>query len=372
MSVTEDRDKKVRVELESWYNKAQDPNIIIDDSEYKIPLEILFSTSVWGFREILLVVVVGMKLYSGFRASTRLYDCNPRAIFEGPIKEFLCEKNIPHRKSGPLNIAKATVGLNKTWAAQRRPSDVAEEVVNIINYLESSKGNAWQKEENVGISLMRKFIECSSRLAFLTVSIEPAADPDFLYKLCKAMIDTVPDAGNTPQKIAAFLLKNYHQYLNTRVVVTGEEDGASVTSTTSKKPGDVNEESTDGRIFKVYEITVKPFNLPRIRDSQDCIAIYNQRHQDADVHEVVVICRRSDCPEGMKRSGLHGYLGSYIYGAVQYYFWDVYEWIANMFQRMTSKGRMAFYKDFNDYVNEVNTSEAVKKIWKLLHSNGGR
>ena len=66
-----------------------------------------------------LVVIIGMRLDRSFKASTGLYDCNPRAIYEGPIKEFLIEKEIPHRKSGPLNVAKATVGLDMTWAAQR-------------------------------------------------------------------------------------------------------------------------------------------------------------------------------------------------------------------------------------------------------------
>lgn len=368
MGIIENRDKKVHDVLHAWYNKAQDPNTFAEDFKYKYSLEILFSTHVWGFREILLVVVVGMKLDKSFRSSTGLYDCNPRAIFEGPIKDFLIEKNIPHRKSGPLNIAKATVGLNKTWAAQRRPSNVAEEVVNIVDYLESSDGNIEQKIDNIGISLMQQFIHCSGLLAFLNVVIKPTEDPDFLYNLSKNMILATPDSGNTPQKIAALLLKNYHKCLDARLIVTGEDDRASVTSTTSKKPGDVNEESKDGQIFKIYEITVKPFDLARIRDSQDCIALYNQNHhRSEDIHEVVVICRLSDCPVGMKKSGLHGYLGSYTYETIHYYFWDIFEWIANMLQRMTPKGRITFYNDFNEYVNDVNTSDSVKKYWKLLH-----
>lgn len=208
-----------------------------------------------------------------FKSSTALYDCNPRAIYEGPIKEFLIYREIPHRKSGPLNVAKATVGLDMTWAAQRRPSSVAVEVVNLINYIEADSARI----DNVATSLMRKLIGESSRIDALKVEVNPSSDPLFLTTLCCELIKDVPDSGNTPQKISALLLKNYHLAMQTGIVVTGEDDRASVTSTTSKKPGDVNEESALGIIYKVYEITVKPFDIARIRDSYDCIHSYNKQ-----------------------------------------------------------------------------------------------
>lgn len=306
MSSIKDRNERVRKILDSLYERAINAGVEIDETAYKKSMDKLFSTTAWGFREILLVVIIGMRLDRAFKASTGLYDCNPRAIYEGPIKEFLIEKEIPHRKSGPLNVAKATVGLDMTWATQRRPSDVAEEVVNLVNFIESSNN------------------------------------------------------------VAAFLLKNYHSFLHTGVVVTGEEDRASVTSTTSKKPGDINEENPAGVIRKVYEITVKQFDLARIRDSYDCISIYNDTN-DTDIHEIIVICRKEDCPPDMKTSGLHGYLGSYSYKDVTYYYWDIYEWIANTLQRMTVDGRVGFYLNLNTYISDMNTSESVKKLWKELH-----
>ncbi len=108
MSATNERNEQVRKILDSLYDRAVDDSVKIDESAYKGSLEKLFSTTAWGFREILLVVIIGMRLDHNFKASTGLYDCNPRAIYEGPIKEFLIEKEIPHRKSGPLNVAKAT------------------------------------------------------------------------------------------------------------------------------------------------------------------------------------------------------------------------------------------------------------------------
>lgn len=363
---TQERNEKVRQTLNALYEKAVNAGVEIDESVYKESLDKLFSTTAWGFREILLVVVIAMKLNRGFRASTGLYDCNPRAIYEGPIKEFLIEKNIPHRQSGPLNIAKATVGLDDTWAAQRRPSDVAREVVRLVDFMEENPADNLQKIDDVGTSLMRRLISYSNSLAALSVEIRPSEDPDFLYHLCYELIVQAPDSGNTPQKIAALLLKNYHLFFHTGIIVTGGEDRASVTSTTSKKPGDLNEECA-GRIYKVYEITVKHFDLARIRDSYNCITIYNNAH-GTEINEVIVICRPEDCPPDMVHSGLHGYLGHYAYQNITYYYWDIFEWIANLLQHMTPDARNGFYIALNSYINEVNTSESVKKLWKDLHN----
>lgn len=367
MSTIEQRNKRVLELLNCLYEKANDANTRIDESDYKKSIDTLFNTSAWGFREILLVVVVGMQLDSEFNASTGLYDCNPRAIYEGPIKEFLIDKEIPHRKSGPLNVAKATVGLDMTWAAQRRPSDVAVEVVKIVNYMEERPENRDDRVLAVGISLLRRFISYATHLEKLSVNIEPSADPDFLYHLCYELTTKAPDSGNTPQKIAAFLLKNYHLSMQTGIVVTGEEDRASVTSTTSKKPGDVNEESSYGTIYKVYEVTVKPFDLARIRDSFDCVQIYNKTNS-SNIHEIIVICRPEDCPDGMKLSGLKGYLGSYEYQDIIYYFWNIFEWVSATLQRMTEEARTSFYSDLNSYINDMNTAETVKSLWHSLHT----
>ena len=139
MGRTDTRNDNVREILNQLFERAVDESYCIDEHLYKDQLDNLFETTAWGFREILLVVIVGMKLDSSFSALTSFYDCNPRAIYETPIKEFLIEKNIPHRKSGPLNVAKATEGLNDAWAAQRRPKEAAENVVHIITLLESNR-----------------------------------------------------------------------------------------------------------------------------------------------------------------------------------------------------------------------------------------
>lgn len=358
---TEERNQQIKDLLDDLYTKATDEQYTIDEKIYKEAIDKLFDTKAWGFREIVLVVIIGMMLDPKYQASNGLYNCSPRAIYEGPIKDFLIEKEIPHRKSGPLNVAKATVGLDDTWAAQRRPADIAKMVVVIINYMERNR----KQVVSVGISLMRRLIALRKHLKSLSVTLEPSSNPDFLYNLCFHLIKEAPDSGNTPQKIVAFLLKNYHVSMNTGVVVTGEEDRASVTSTTSKKPGDVNEESTSGIIYKVYEVTVKPFNLARIIDSHDCVQVYN-KSVGTNLNEIIVICRPEDCPTEMKASGLHEYLGSYEYQNIVYYYWNIYEWISSTLQRMTHNGKIGFYRDLNNYINHINTAEEVKTVWKGL------
>ena len=351
--------------LEDLYTRANDESYTIDESGYADAMDYLFTTTAWGFREIILVVVIGMKLDENYRASTGLYDCEPRGIYEHPIKEFFIDKNIPHRQSGPLNIAKATKGLNEAWAAQRRPQEVADNVLTIINYLENKPTK--KKTDDVGISLLRRLIRETQRVEELSVDLDPSEDPDWIFHLCHELIEKTPDAGNTPQKIAAFLLKSYHNSMKTGIVVTGEDDRASVTSTTSKKPGDVNEESPLGEIYKVYEITVKLFGLARIRDSYDCIVSYNNAN-NSEINEVLVVCRKQDCPPDIMSSSLGLYLGKYEYQNITYRYLEIYEWIAETLQRMTAEGRLAFYNDLNNYISDVNTAEAVKKLWKELHS----
>ena len=365
MSSVGKRNMQVRKILDDLYIAANDASTHLEESGYKESMDKLFSTSAWGFREILLVVIVGMLLDKSFKASTGLYDCNPRAIYEGPIKEFLIEKDIPHRKSGPLNVAKAAIGLDMTWAAQRRPSAVAEAVVKLVKYMESPHSKS--RVRNVGLSLLRRLISHAKSIEELSVEIEPTSDPEFLYHLCHELIVKTPDAGNTPQRIAAYLLKNHHKAMKTGIVVTGEDDRAFVTSTTSKKPGDINEESPDGTIYKVYEFTVKHFDLARIRDSFDCVSIYNGEHKES-IHEIIVICRKEDCPVDMHRSGMHGYLGYYEYQDIIYRYWDIFEWISIILQMMVPEGRRGFYEELNRYIDDINTSGNVKRLWKELHA----
>lgn len=134
-----------------------------------------------------------------------------------------------------------------------------------------------------------------------------------------------------------------------------------------------------GRLKDLYHGTITPEQLALLSDEQirnvgtssakvnyDCVSIYNEAN-NTDIHEIIVICHKDDCPQDMKSSNLHGYLGSYAYQDMMYYYWDIFEWIASMLQRMTNDGRLGFYLELNGYIDDINTSETVKRLWKTLH-----
>ena len=316
-----------------------------------------------SYREILLCIIVQMMLDSTLKASEKWSSFNARGIYDqGPVKHFLAEQNIPHTKSGPLNISKAAEGINMGWAAPRKSSEIATQVVEVVLYLEAH--NSFEEVQAIGVSLIKKLLCEAVRIQNLSVDIPPSKDPDNLTKACIQLIKNAPDSGNTPQQIAAKLLKCYHLSIHSPIDVIGGEDRASVTSTTSNKPGDINEECC-GQILKVYEITVKPFDENRIVDSYDCIEKYTQ-YSDQQIHEVIVICRPEDCPEHMQMSGLESYIGSVEYQDVRYYFWNIYEWIASMLQRMSDDGKELFSVSLNGYINDINTAEAVKIEWRKI------
>jgi len=115
------------------------------------------------------------------------------------------------------------------------------------------------------------------------------------------------------------------------------------------------------------EITVKPFDEERIIDSYDCIEKFNQ-HSEQQIREVIVICRPKDCPNQIRTSGLSFYLGSIDHQNVRYYFWNIYEWVVSMLQKMPDEGKEFFLRSLNCYINDANTSEAVKTEWRKLHN----
>ena len=198
----------------------------------------------------------------------------------------------------------------------------------------------------------------------LKIEIEPTASSTILFDICKRLIVEAPDRGNTPQKISFLLLSTFHESLQDDVNVTGD-DRASTTSTTSKKPGDINEELSDGSIYKVYEITVKPFDSARIDDSLKCLHAYAEIGEP--VHEVIVICRPEDCPREMEKINSSLSLGYYDREDVRYIFWNIFEWLRFMLERINGEARKKFHSLLNAYVNDINTSEKVKKLWMHLN-----
>lgn len=356
-----ERNERIQQTLTRMYDLAMEQPTFNTPCEEK--LERIVAAKEPSYREVLLCIVGHMLIDPTLEASKDWYAFHPRGIYDkGPVKRFLMEHGIPHTKSGPLNITKAA-NINSAWAERRDSSDIANCVIDIVSYLESH--NSVAEIQEVGVSLIKKLLKEAMRIQKLSVDVKPSTDPDYISDLCIRLIDNAPDSGNTPQQIASKLLKCYHFSIRSKIRVTGGDDRASVTSTTSNKPGDINEEWCN-RILKVYEITVKPFDEERIIDSYDCIEKFNQ-HSEQQIHEVIVICRPKDCPTHIRARGFSFYLGTIDYQNIRYYFWDIYEWVVSMLQRMTDEGKEFFLLDLNSYINDVNTAEAVKVEWRKIH-----
>ena len=341
--------------------------LIIDKAKFEHDctkdLDVLFSTSSWGFREVLLVVVITRFIDPDFKASQEFYKYNPRPVYEGPIRNTLLEYSIPNRKSGPLNVAKAAQALNEEWAAQRRPAKAAQSVVHIINKIEAFSS---QELHEFTVALHARFLKEADKIAQYDIKYNPIYDTVKLYVGLEELIEKALDAGNTPQKVMGLLLKNYFSSIGSSITITGYEDRASVTSTTSKKPGDIQEESSIEGVLKVYEVTMKPFNEDRMRDSFDTLARYKESSGKM-LDEVIVLCREQDCPEEFKED-CNYYIGKADYNGVSYIFYDLFEWIFEQLLRLNKRGKEMFIQDLNEYVSLPDTSIKVKAKWQEIYS----
>lgn len=363
-----DRNQKTTELMGELFARGQQGEFEHPNGDISARLDKVFSTTVWGYREILLVIVLARLLDPSYKAYSAFYSCNPRALYEGPIRTTLLKLGIPHRKSGPLNVAKATSGINEQWAAQRRPLDVAKDVVELVKAIEQ-----WDEQTLMGFAtdIHARFIGEAKRVADLSITTPPTADPSNLFKLIAALITDVPDAGNTPQMISGLLLEAYHEDVQTGIKVVGHEDRASVTSTTSKKPGDITEEQQDGTIIVVYEVTVKSFSASRIDESYQTLKAYEEI-TGIPINEVLVTCRQSDVPDHAQATSVAApYLGKVEHHDVTYHFIDIFEWSMAQLLRMTVDARLAFYEKLAKYINDPNTAEKVKVYYREWHENEG-
>jgi len=362
---TLERNKKITAYLQSRHTEALDEKHTTQNDKYQELLTSVFNSDTESYREIVLVALVGRMLNDSFRASTGFYDCHPRGIYDnGPIKDFLAENGFPHTKSGPLNIAKAEKNINDQWASGRSDCENATNVVELIKLIDSGSGKL---RDDICVDLLRLYIKSAEKIQELRVTIEPSSDPLYLSNLCCQMISLAPNGGNTPQRIVGYLLREYHAAANPGIVVDGVEDSASATNTTSNKPGDIVEKQSDDEIIKVYEISVKKFDRRRIIDSYSSIVDYNKKFSK-DIKEIIVVCRKEDCPPNIEYPGTKMIFGIYEYQDVRYYFLNIYEWIPLLLIQMTPSSRRSFHSRLNDYIDHPDTDEKVKRTWNNLHA----
>src|SRR3989344_9211577 len=167
-------------------------------------VESLFLTSIWGHREIVLTILLARLIDPKFKASENFYACNPRSLFEQPIRKALREYGIPHRKSGPLNVAKNSKKINRDWATDKHGGVIAMNVVKIVKKIESVSEVELKKFASAYVARYRQE---AKRIKEMQVNLPPQENPIHISKLCVDLINSVPDGGATLQIIVGLLLE---------------------------------------------------------------------------------------------------------------------------------------------------------------------
>ena len=323
-------------------------------------------STVRGFRETVLIICIGRLLNPEYDPTTELYSCNPRAIYEGPIRSTLRIERIPHGQSGILNVAKAAQGLTMEWAAQRRGGNAAVEVVNIANQVAVADEDLLR---SIAAATLAEMLSEAKRITGYQVSIPDEIQLTNINYLFEGMLDHAPDGGNTAQKIIGFALVAHNESIGAKVTVEGHQDRASVTNVTSKKPGDIIEISDDGNVQVVIEVTTKPFGKQRIEESVDAVHVFCEE-SNQEIQEVMVLCRPMDVPaESKQLSQTNTHMATMEHEGVQFEFVNIYEWLGSLLSRLGTDGRQSLYSTFDEYVNEPNTAQSVKVMWAELHGN---
>jgi hypothetical protein len=296
---------------------------------------------------------------SKFKASENFYACNPRSLFEQPIRKALREYGIPHRKSGPLNVAKNSKKINRDWATDKHGGEIALNVVKIV-----------KKIESITVSELKKFAQAytirykqeARRIKEMEVNLPPQENPIHISRLCTDLINSVPDGGATTQIIVGLLMEAVNKDRKNNVVVSGHRDSVSTTNTTSKKPGDIIEEINSTSKL-VYEVTTKKFSDDRMIESHEAVMDY-----DKNIKDIFVICRPQDVPDTLGNKTTSYIMATTQYRELAYYFINIYDYAQSSILFLTPNGRKFFYAELVTYVNNTNTAEKVKKYFKLWHT----
>jgi hypothetical protein len=356
---TRDRDRQIEAFVEALFDRVDEAPV--DDRPFASDLDYLFAIPQWGFREILFTVAIARVFDSAYLPSERLYDCNPRALYEGPIRSVLVRRRIPRRQSGPLNIAKAAEGLNSAWAAQRRPRNAAIAVLKLIRLVETGGPD---QLDTILLAMARRFAESALMIQQYLVDVGDNSDPVYLAKLFADLIVYAPDSGNTAQRISGLLLLHHGSMAG--IEVEGHADRASTTSGTSKKAGDIIEKFPDGSLV-IYEVTTKPFGPHRVHESWDSLAQIGLAGDQ--LIEVIVICRPEDVhPDAEVPPVGTMLLGTLVHDGVVYRFVDLSEWMMAMLLRLSLDRRALVYLQLDAYIAQPNTALAVKQFWQNWHN----
>ena len=351
------RNDKILGILNNYFENANDP--VFEKPFDSGEVNILFTTPVWGHRELVLTILLTRLIYPEYKATENLYQHHPRSVYEKPIRTSFRKFGIPHKKSGPLNVAKNIKRLNMDWATDKNDEKVAVSAVKIVEKIEAVSVAELKRFAQAYIS---RYKQEALRVKDLEVDLPAQENPIYIAELCVDLINNVPDGGATAQFIIGALMEMTNEARGNEVTVAGHLDSVSATNTTSKKPGDIIETIADTGDEIVYEITTKAFNDDRMRESHEAITDYGKK-----IADVFVICRAADVPDSLEISATSYLMATTQFKELSYYFVNIYQYIQGALLFVTTDDRSDFYDELVEYINDINRSEKVKLFFSEWH-----
>ena len=358
MTDAEKRTEETRLIVQEWCDSPLQVANSLPDDVCNSVLRIA-GASARSFREVLLTICAATVRDPSYRATLEFYACNPRPLYEDGIRPVLEGLGIPCTQSGPLNIAKATVAIDSSWAAQRRPQWAAEDTLVVLSYLE---GNV-SKADEVAVELCRLLSAEAIDIDQMKSAVEGPERLDHLGDLCVRLIREATDGGNTAQRVCGYLLEE--SLVTSNLSVSGVTDSASTTNATSKKPGDLAVEDEEGKILRTFEVTTKGFTVQRISECSQSLRAF-EAESGQTLPTVSVICERTNVPEIARKIDSGGFLGLVADGSINYEFVDIEAWIYQMLFNLADVQRLRFFVQLQNYVNEPNTRRDVKERFAVL------
>lgn len=307
-----------------------------------------------GFRGVVLTVIVGIHLDPKFDPTKNFYDCNPRSIFEKGIYYALTEYKIPCGKSDPLNVAKNTQQLDQTWAKGKRPEKAAMAAVRYINLLCKNKGNG-SYADLVELFFKRLFLYgqlVQSQNVSISYSRKRFNGVSVADKLSQFVIDC-PEGGSIPQFIVGLLIKKLRENNLLYRSVEGYNESVFGTNTTSKKPADVWEVLSSGKLGKLYEITVKIIDKKRLDDCVESLSTLKLHN-----NEVIFICNIPQNITSLKVTNQN-----LNHNGVDFQFVDIAGFIRSTYILLSEKQQNSYVKELQEFIFATNRAIKTKQYW---------
>ncbi len=329
------------------------------DEQLTVAIDLIISCTALGFRGVVITSLAGKHIDKNFNPLVDFYECNPRSIFEGPIRAVLYESQIPCGKSDPLNAAKNIKQLNKVWAKGRRPEKVAMAVAYLLETMFSDETTPAQFKQIQHYFFRQLLAQKRVKIATL------AAKNTFSNRLkttdlLSGFLIQYPEGGAVPQFFCGYLLKLANDQAAIPYTVKGYDENVNATNTTAKKAGDVWEEDSTGKTHRIFEITVKRVDANRV---EDCIQNLEGLNI-TDPNEVILLCRIPEDTDTLQLKTNSLEVRNHL---VQ--FLDIRKWFYFSFLTLRKESQAQFLKEVEGFMNELTRKQAVRDAWVELSSS---